>query len=93
MVTSKILCDLVLGKENKYSKVFSPSRSMLHSQLAINAFESLCGWLSFTKKRCPHLGCGLKWNKYEHSWDCSCHGSRFDENGKVLNNPANENLK
>jgi len=93
IVASKILCDLVQGKENKYSMVFSPSRSILHGQLAINTFEAICGWLSFTKKRCPHLGCGLKWNKYEHSWDCSCHGSRFDENGNVLNNPANENLK
>ena len=93
MVASKILCDLVIDKENKYSKLFSPSRSILHGQLAINTFEALCGWLSFTKKRCPHLGCGLKWNKYEHTWDCSCHGSRFDKDGNVLNNPANENLK
>lgn len=93
MVASMILCDLVQGKKNKYSKVFSPSRSILHGQLAINTFEAICGWLSFTKKRCPHLGCGLKWNKHEHTWDCSCHGSRFDENGNVLNNPANENLK
>ena len=92
MVASKILCDLVQNKENKYSKAFSPSRSILHGQLAINTFEALLGWLSFTKKRCPHLGCGLKWNKYEHSWDCSCHGSRFDENGNVLDNPANDNL-
>ncbi len=92
MIASKILCDLVQEKKNKYAMVFSPSRSMLHGQIAINSFESLCGWLSFTKKRCPHLGCGLKWNKYEHTWDCSCHGSRFDEYGKVLNNPANENL-
>lgn len=92
MVASKILCDKILGKENKYREIFSPSRSMLRGQLAINIFEALCGWLTFTKKRCPHLGCGLKWNKYEHTWDCSCHGSRFDENGTVLNNPANENL-
>lgn len=93
MVASKILCDMILGKENKYSEVFSPSRSILRGQLVTNCIEATCGLLSFTKKRCPHLGCGLKWNKYEHSWDCSCHGSRFDENGNVLNNPANENIK
>ncbi len=93
MVASKILCDKILGKKNEYSRIFSPSRSIFHKQLAINTLEALCGWLSFTKKRCPHLGCALKWNKYEHSWDCSCHGSRFDEHGRVLNNPANENLK
>ena len=93
MVASKILCDMVLEKKNKYSEIFSPSRSIMHGQLAINTFEAICGWLTFTKKRCPHLGCGLKWNKYEHTWDCSCHGSRFDKDGNVLNNPANENLK
>ncbi|MBE7054326.1 MAG: FAD-binding protein [Ruminococcaceae bacterium] len=32
-------------------------------------------------------------NKYEHSWDCTCHGSRFDENGKLINNPATDDLK
>lgn len=33
-------------------------------------------------------GCALKYNKQEHSWDCPCHGSRFDEKGKVSENPA-----
>lgn len=42
---------------------------------------------------CTHLGCALKWNKDETSFDCPCHGSRFNTSGKVLNNPAFENLK
>ncbi|MBQ3028137.1 MAG: Rieske 2Fe-2S domain-containing protein, partial [Lachnospiraceae bacterium] len=41
----------------------------------------------------PHLGCALKWNNEEHSWDCPCHGSRFSEGGALLNNPANADLK
>ena len=39
------------------------------------------------------MGCALKWNTAEHSWDCPCHGSRFSEDGKVPNNPANGDLQ
>lgn len=38
--------------------------------------------------RCPHLGCQLEWNPDEKSWDCPCHGSRFDFRGKLLSGPA-----
>jgi Rieske Fe-S protein len=38
------------------------------------------------------MGCALKWNPQEHSWDCPCHGSRFAEDGKLLDNPANGDL-
>lgn len=43
--------------------------------------------------RCPHLGCQLEWNPDEKSWDCPCHGSRFDYKGNLLDNPAQENLE
>lgn len=42
--------------------------------------------------RCPHLGCQLEWNPDEKSWDCPCHGSRFDYKGNLLDNPAQKNL-
>jgi glycine/D-amino acid oxidase-like deaminating enzyme/nitrite reductase/ring-hydroxylating ferredoxin subunit len=41
---------------------------------------------------CPHLGCIVHWNGAEHSWDCPCHGSRFDKHGKMINGPANVDL-
>ena len=93
MVSAMILSDLVQEKENEYASVFSPSRSILHPQLAVNAFESVMGLLTPTVPRCPHLGCALKYNKAEHSWDCPCHGSRFTESGKVINNPATDDKK
>lgn len=92
MVAADILTDLVSGKGCAHANVFSPSRSILHPQLAVNAFESITNLLTFSKKRCPHLGCALKWNPIEHTWDCPCHGSRFEENGKLIDNPATDDL-
>jgi glycine/D-amino acid oxidase-like deaminating enzyme/nitrite reductase/ring-hydroxylating ferredoxin subunit len=42
---------------------------------------------------CVHLGCLVAWNPLEKSWDCPCHGSRFDPLGKVINGPANRDLE
>ena len=42
----------------------------------------------FVSTKCPHLGCKLEWNQNEMTWDCPCHGSRFDYRGKMINNPA-----
>ena len=92
-VSAMLLCDMILGKNNEYASVFSPSRSILKPQLAVNGFETITNILNFKTPRCTHLGCALKWNKQEHSWDCTCHGSRFSEDGKVLENPAMKNLE
>lgn len=93
MVAAQLLTDLVQGKENPNAELFSPSRSMLHGQLGVNALEAAKSMLTPTKPRCPHLGCALKWNAQEHSWDCPCHGSRFAENGQCLDNPATGDLE
>lgn len=91
MVAAMLLTELVQGKQTPYASVFSPSRTILRPQLAINGFEAVTGLLTPSKPRCPHLGCALKWNRQEHSWDCSCHGSRFSANGTLLDNPATGN--
>ena len=93
MVSAMILKDVVTEKENEYADIFSPSRSVVHPQLFINAGESVFNLITPTKPRCPHLGCALKYNKEEHSWDCPCHGSRFKTDGQLINNPATDNLK
>ena len=93
MVSAIILRDEISGKSNKYAELFSPSRSILRPQLAINAFESAINLLTPTVPRCPHLGCALKYNKAERTWDCPCHGSRFAENGQLIDNPATDDKK
>lgn len=93
MMSAMLLSDMLMDKTNDYTEIFSPSRSILKPQLWVNGFEAVMNLLTFSKKRCPHLGCALKWNSSEHSWDCPCHGSRFSAEGKVLDNPANGDLK
>ncbi len=93
MVSAMLLTDLVIGKENPYTNLFSPSRSILRPQLAINAAGAIANLLTISKPRCPHMGCALKWNKVEHSWDCPCHGSRFSQKGSLIDNPATGDLK
>lgn len=92
MAAAMILTDLVQGKENLYAPVFAPDRRMLRPQLLVNGFDTAVNLLTPTKPRCPHLGCALKWNRQERSWDCPCHGSRFGEDGKLLDNPATGDL-
>ena len=56
--------------------VYRDDRGTLHERTAV----------------CPHLGCIVNWNDAENTWDCPCHGSRFDRMGVVINGPANSDL-
>ena len=93
MAAAILLKDLVMGKDNPYTALFSPSRTILRPQLAINGFESAVNLLTPTVPRCPHMGCALKYNAQERSWDCPCHGSRFEENGTLIDNPATDDKR
>lgn len=90
MVAAAVLTDLILERKNPYTELFSPSRTILRMQLAANTLESALGLLTPTAPRCPHMGCALKYNAAEHSWDCPCHGSRFEEDGALIDNPATD---
>lgn len=55
-------------------------------------YRDEAGELHRCSAACPHLGAAVRWNDVEKSWDCPCHGSRFDALGKVLSGPANLDL-
>ena len=92
-VSALLLRDLILGEKNPWAEVFAPQRRMLRPQLGVNLLETTGHLLRPTVPRCSHLGCALNWNKAEHTWDCPCHGSRFWEDGSVIDNPAIRNIK
>jgi glycine/D-amino acid oxidase-like deaminating enzyme/nitrite reductase/ring-hydroxylating ferredoxin subunit len=60
------------------------------SKLAV--YRDSSGTAHIRSAVCPHLRCIVGWNSDEQTWDCPCHGSRFDRYGKVMNGPANEDL-
>jgi Rieske Fe-S protein len=59
----------------------------------IAVYKDAAGKLHKCSAVCPHLGCIVDWNDVEKTWDCPCHGSRFDPFGQVLNGPANQGLE
>lgn len=88
MVAASLLADLVTGRQTPYQAVLNPSRTIFRPQLLSNLGHTLANFVRLTPRRCSHLGCALRWNPAEHSWDCPCHGSRFASDGSVLDTPA-----
>ena len=100
MVAAMILRDEICGRKNPFEALYRPQRlnfragtaNFLHDVgMSIKGLTK--GWFGPKDLRCSHMGCGLEWNPDEKSWVCPCHGSRFDEHGKLLDNPAKKNKK
>ncbi len=124
-----ILSDLVLKRENSWSRLYDPSRKKLGAAVEflkenlnvaaqyadwatggevesvdqiepgkgaiirrgtrkLAAYKDPQGEVHLRSAVCTHLYCIVDWNTAEKTWDCPCHGSRFDPYGKVLNGPA-----
>ena len=59
----------------------------------IGVYKDIKGKIYAVKPNCSHLGCLLSWNNADKTWDCPCHGSRFDYMGKNIYEPAIKNLE
>ncbi len=59
----------------------------------IGIYKDFSGNIFAVKPNCSHLGCLLTWNNLDKTWDCPCHGSRFDYTGKSIYDPAFKSLK
>lgn len=93
MIAAKTLCAKITDTPSQYGEVFDSLRNTISLKLFTNAAQSAINFAKPTLNRCSHLGCGLKWNEQEQSWDCACHGSSFTPDRKVINNPAMSDTK
>ena len=100
MVSAMIICDMITGRENPWTEVFSPQRFLVragYKNFFVDVWESVAkltmGIFKSKKHKCSHMGCALCWNEEEQSWDCSCHGSRYSKDGNIIDNPAQMNIK
>ena len=134
MVAAMIISDMILGKENDFSEIFSPGRFDMSASMKNAANDLMITAKNFIAQRidipeeslesiqrghggiveyngqktgvykdndgkvftvsskCAHLGCELHWNDDELTWDCPCHGSRYDYKGNWIESPTNKSL-
>ena len=123
-LAAKIISDDILGIDNKFKKLFSPSRKNypLYIFSTLGIFNYLKSYIQamfikynpkyikidkfmyaiykdknkkvhIVKLICPHMKCPLIYNNESNTWDCPCHGSRFDIYGNLLEGPAKKNIK
>ena len=100
-IAANIITDLIIGKENKYLEVYDSTRlePIKNKEEVGNMLKEIgksivAPRLDITreKKYCTHLGCGLTWNELTKTWDCPCHGSRFEKSGESVEAPSIKNI-
>jgi glycine/D-amino acid oxidase-like deaminating enzyme/nitrite reductase/ring-hydroxylating ferredoxin subunit len=94
-VAKQYAADYVTGGEVDSAEEVLPGEGAILRQglTKVALYRDEQGNLHERSALCRHLGCVVHWNSSEKTWDCPCHGSRFDRYGKVINGPANRNLK
>jgi glycine/D-amino acid oxidase-like deaminating enzyme/nitrite reductase/ring-hydroxylating ferredoxin subunit len=82
------------GEVNSPQEIAAGEGAILRDGMhKLAVFRDEEGGLHAVSARCTHLGCVVHWNAAERSWDCPCHGSRFDVDGEVLHGPASSALE
>ena len=94
-VVAKLVGDWVAKIDaGKFSEVKKgEGKIMIIDNKKCAVYRNTVGDLKAVSAVCPHLGCIVHWNHAESTWDCPCHGSRFDTKGEVLEGPAISALK
>lgn len=88
MLASHIISDLIKGEENRFVEVFSPFRRMLFKPLIKNIGTAMKEMIKIRGKRCKHLGCPLYFNEIDNTYECRCHGSKYDSLGNIIDTPT-----
>lgn len=100
-VAASLITDKIMGRENQYEEMFNSTRlepiknheemeNMLKEAGKSMIMPRLKGEKG--KKYCAHLGCELTWNEVTKTWDCPCHGSRYEQDGSLIEGPSVHDL-
>lgn len=101
-IAGKMITDMIFGRQNKYEEIFKATRvePIKNKEEMKNMLEeagkSIIGAglkNEKGKKYCSHLGCELTWNEDTETWECPCHGSRFEREGQSIETPSIHNLE
>ena len=90
-VAKRMIGDRIANRGNGDASSLTPGEGAVVTvgeKVRAAAYRDAEGVLHAVSPRCTHLGCEVRFNPAERSWDCPCHGSRFGVDGNVLEGPA-----
>ena len=91
--TNSLLLNKLHSAEMNFDKIANNSGSIIEANNEkVGIYKSPEGKIHAVKPICTHLGCLLSWNDVDKTWDCPCHGSRFNYDGKNIYDPAFKDL-
>ncbi|MBI4260813.1 MAG: Rieske 2Fe-2S domain-containing protein [Actinobacteria bacterium] len=94
-VSHRARCDVLIAKTvGRSIEELGPGEGgvVLAAGRRVAAYRGEDGSLHALSSRCTHMGCTVGWNDAERTWDCPCHGSKYDRDGHVVRGPAEKDL-